>query len=46
MGYSALEKIAEFRRLRYPTSILSKACTFLAASTGEGAWITIRNALR
>ena len=46
MGYSALEKIAEFRGLRYPTSILSKACTFLAASTGEGAWITIRNALR
>ena len=46
MGYSALEKIAEFRRLRYPTSILSKACTFLAASTGEGAWITIRNVLR
>ena len=46
MGYAALEKIAEFRRLRYPKSILSKACTFLAASTGEGAWITIRNALR
>ena len=43
---SALDKIAEFRRLRYPESVLQKACTFLGASTGEGTWITVRNALR
>ena len=42
----ALEKIAEFRRLSYPLSILRKACNFLGASTGEGAWITVRNTLR
>ena len=42
---SALDKIAEFRRLRYPESVLSKACNFLGASTGEGTWITVRNAL-
>ena len=43
---AALDKIAEFRRLHYPTSVLQKACTFLGASTGEGTWITVRNALR
>ena len=42
----ALDKIAEFRRLHYPMSVLQKACTFLGASTGEGTWITVRNALR
>jgi hypothetical protein len=46
LGASALEKIAEFRRLRYPDSVLSKACTFLGATTGEGTWITVRDALR
>ena len=42
----ALEKIAEFRRLSYPLSILRKACNFLGASTGEGTWITVRDTLR
>ena len=42
----ALEKIAEFRRLRYPDSVLQKACQYLGASTGEGMWITVRDALR
>ena len=42
----ALDKMAEFRRLHYPMSVLQKACTFLGASTGEGTWITVRNALR
>ena len=31
---AALDKIAEFRRIRYPLSVLSKCCTFLGASTG------------
>ena len=43
---SERDKIAEFRRLRYPDSVLRKACNFLGATTGEGAWITVRNALR
>ena len=42
----ALDKIAEFRRLGYPLNVLRKACTFLGASTGEGTWITVRDALR
>ena len=42
----ALDKLAEFRRLRYPSSILQKACNYLGAATGEGTWITVRNALR
>jgi hypothetical protein len=41
-----LEKIAEFRRLRYPLSVLQKACSFLGASTAERTWITVRDALR
>ena len=43
---SALDKIAEFRRLHYPDSVLWKACNYLGANTGEGMWITIRDALR
>ena len=46
MLLSALEKIAEFRRLRYPASVCRKACTYLAASQGKGTWITVRNAIR
>ena len=42
----ALEKITEFRRLRYPLSVLQKACNYLGAMSGEGMWITVRNALR
>ena len=46
MGSSALDKIAEFRRLRYPESVCRKACTYLAASQGMGTWITVSHALR
>ena len=42
----ARDKVAEFRRLRYPDNVLRKACNFLGASTGEGMWITVRNELR
>ena len=42
----ALEKIAEFRRLHYPLSVLQKACNYLGATSGEGTWLTVRNALR
>ena len=39
MAESALAKIAEFRRLRYPINVLRKTCAYLGATTGEGAWI-------
>ena len=43
---SALAKVAEFRRLRYPLSVLRKACSYLGAVSGEGTWITVRSTLR
>ena len=43
---AALAKAAEFRRLRYPLYTLQKACSQLGATTGEGAWITVREILR
>ena len=43
---AALDKIAEFRRLRYPLSVLSKCCTFLGASTRVRQWFDVRDALR
>lgn len=43
---SALDKVAEFRRLRYPLGLLRKACSYLGATTGVGEWITIRQLLR
>ena len=46
MGTSALDEIAEYRSLGYPEHVLRKACTYLAANTGTGTWITVRNALR
>ena len=46
MAEGALAKIAEFRRLRYPINVLRKTCAYLGATTGVGAWITIRDALR
>ena len=43
---SALNKIREFQRLRYPNSILKGACTFLAATTGSGAWMDVKRHIR
>ena len=42
----AIDKMAEFRKLRYPESVLFKACNRLGASSGEGEWIRIRDTLR
>ena len=39
---SACNKISEFQQLGYPKSILSGACTFLAATTGNGAWMSVK----
>ena len=43
---SALAKIAEFRRLRYPVGLLRKACAYLGATTGVRAWFDVRDVLR
>ena len=40
---SALQKLAEFKRLKYPQSMLQGVCTFMGATTGEGAWIGVRS---
>ena len=43
---SALAKVEEFRRLQYPLYVLSKACNYLGASTGDNTWLRVRDALR
>ena len=43
---SARAKVAEFRRLGYPDLVLQKTLSYLGATTGDGTWIRVRNALR
>jgi len=43
---SAMDKVAEFRRLRYPTALLRKACSYLGATTGVREWLDVRDSLR
>ena len=43
---SALDKVAEFRRLRYPLGLLRKACAYLAATSGVRQWLDVRDTLR
>ena len=43
---SATHKIKEFTQLKYPQSTLKGICTFLAATAGNGAWITVRNLIQ
>ena len=42
---SAAQKLAEFRRLGYPLAVRRGACTYVATTSGEGAWIGVRSAL-
>ena len=42
---SAMQKLEEFRRLRYPIGLLRGVCNFMGATTGDGTWIGIRNAI-
>ena len=41
----ATDKLKEFIRLKYPKGLLKKACSFLAASSGEKAWLDVRDRL-
>ena len=43
--FSAIRKLKEFENLEYPVGMLRNACNRLGATTGEGAWIGIRNRL-
>ena len=45
LHFSAIKKLKEFENLDYPVSMLKNACNRLGATTGEGAWIGIRNRL-
>ena len=42
---SALQKLAEFKRLGYPPGLLRGVCGYMAATTGRGGWILVRNGL-
>ena len=44
--HSGRSKIREFQKLAYPNSILKGVCTFLAATTGNDAWIAVRSTIR
>ena len=46
MVQSARTKLQEFKNLAYPNSILKGVCTFLAATTGNDAWIAVRSTIR
>ena len=43
---SATHKLNEFTQLKYPRTTLKGICTFLAATSGNGAWITVRNLIQ
>ena len=40
---SALQKLEEFRRLRYPIAVLRGVCSYLAAITKTYTWIQVRS---
>ena len=42
---SAIQKLEEFRRLRYPVGLLRGVCGFMGATTGDGTWIGVRNTI-
>ena len=43
---SATHKLNEFTQLKYPRTTLKGICTFLAATSGNGAWISVRNQIQ
>ena len=43
---SGRTKLLEFQNLAYPNPILKGVCTFLAATTGNDAWIAVRNTIQ
>ena len=43
LNESALQKLAEFRELAYPKSVLRGVCSYMAATTGQYEWIRVRD---
>ena len=41
---SAVQKLAEFQRLHYPSGLLTGVCNYMGATTGNNAWIRAREA--
>ena len=39
---SAIQKLAEFRRLHYPKGLITGVCSFMGAVTGDNTWIRTR----
>ena len=39
---SALDKVAEFRRLRYPLGLLRKACAYIATTSGPSKALYVK----
>ena len=39
---SAIQKLAEFRRLHYPRGLITGVCSFMGAVTGDNTWIRTR----
>ena len=42
---SAFQKIQEFLNVGYPPKLLRKLCAYMGTTTGNGAWIGIRNGI-
>ena len=40
---SGLAKVREFLKLEYPVYVVKAACGYMAASTGERAWLDVRD---
>ena len=43
LEFSGLAKAKEFLNLKYPRHVVKAACNYMAASTGERAWLNIRD---
>ena len=42
---SAVQKLAEFKRLNYPKGLLRGVCNFMFATTREGGWMDARDTI-
>ena len=39
-------KVKEFLNLKYPKPVVKAACSYMAASTGERAWLGVRDKIK
>ena len=43
---SGFVKVQEFLNLKYPKPVVKAACGYMAASTGERAWLNVRDEIK